>query len=79
MSYIRYTSLMMESLIKGVIDMLNFFPSKDAISNTMRAAMLVEGKYKLYFGKKIIKFGAYTMVYIETHKNTKKGMYQQSL
>ena len=34
--------------------------------------MLVEGKHKLDFGKKIIEFGAYAMVYIGTHKNTKK-------
>ena len=33
--------------------------------------MLAEGKHKLDFGKKIIEFGAYTMVYTGTHSNTK--------
>ena len=41
-------------MIEGVIDMLNFFPSKNAISDTMVPAMLVEGKQKLDFGKKRI-------------------------
>ena len=42
---------MIKFLIKGVIDMLNFFPKK-TISDTMGPAMLVEGKHKLDFGKK---------------------------
>ena len=52
--------------------MLNFFPSKNAISDTMGPAMLVEVKHKLDFGKKRIEFGAYAMVYVGTHNNTKK-------
>ena len=59
--------------------MLNFFPSKNAISYTMVPAMLVEGKQKLDFGKKRIEFVAYAMVYIGTKGNTKKGAYQQFL
>ena len=39
--YIRYTRLMKKYLAEGVIDILNVFPSKDAISNTMGPAMLV--------------------------------------
>ena len=46
--------LMTQSLIEGVIDMLNLFPSKNAISDTMGPAMLVEGKQKIDFGKKQI-------------------------
>ena len=34
--------------------------------------MLVEGKWKLDFGNKIIEFGAYAMVYLGTHKNMEK-------
>ena len=41
--YRRYTFLMTQSLIEGVIDMLNFFPSKNAISDTMGPAVIVEG------------------------------------
>ena len=54
MPYRRYTFLLRQSLIKGVIDTLNFFPLKYAISDTMGPAMLVEGKHKLDFGKKRI-------------------------
>ena len=39
--YIRYTLLMTLSLIERVIDMLNFFQSKNAIFDTMGPAMLV--------------------------------------
>ena len=69
---------MTQYFIEGVIDMLNFFPSKNAISDTMGPAMLVEVKHKLDFGKKRIEFGAYAMVYVGTHNNTKKGVYQRS-
>ena len=55
--------------------MLNFFP-KNAISDTMGPAMLVEGKHKLDFGKKEIEFGAYAMVYVGTHNNMKKRSIQ---
>ena len=71
--------LMTQYLIKGVIDMLIFFPPKNAISDTMGAAMLVDEKHELDFGKKRIEFGSYTMVYVRTHNSTKKGAYQQSL
>ena len=79
MSYRRYTSLMTQSLIEGVINMIHFFPTKNAVSDTMGPAMLVEGKHKLDFGKKRLKFGAYAMVYKGTHNNMKKGAYQQFL
>ena len=72
--YRRYTLLMTQSLITGFIYMLNFFPS---ISDTMGPAMLVEGKHKIDFGNKRIEFGAYSMVYVETHNNMKKGAFQQ--
>ena len=52
--YRRYMRLMTQSLVEGVIDMLIFFPSENEISDTMVPAMLVEGKQKLDFGKKII-------------------------
>ena len=59
-------------MIEGVIDMINFFPSKNTISDTMGTDMLVEGKQKLDFGKKQIEFGAYAMVYMGTKGNMKK-------
>ena len=34
-TYRRYTFLITQYMIEGVIDMLNFFPSKNAISNTI--------------------------------------------
>ena len=42
------------------------------MSDKMGTAMLVEGKEKIDFGKKIIEFGAYAVVYVETHNNMKK-------
>ena len=47
--YRIYMRLMMQSLVEGVIYMLNFFPSKNAISDTMGPAMLVEGKTQTLF------------------------------
>ena len=38
----------------------------------MGPAMLVEVKQEIDLGKKIIEFGAYEMVYVETHNNMKK-------
>ena len=70
--YRRYTFLMTQSLIEGVIDMLNFFPSNNTISDTMVPAMMVKGKHKLDFGNKTIKFGAYAIVYLGTKVKMKK-------
>ena len=67
---------MTQSLTEGVIDMLNFFPSKNVISDTMGPAMLVEGKQKLDFGKKRIEFVAYAMVYMGEKGNMKKRSVQ---
>ena len=64
--------------VTNVIDMLNFFPSKNVILDTMGPAMLVEGK-KIDFGKKRIEFGEYAMVYMGTKGNMEKGAYQKSL
>ena len=63
---------MTKSLIEGVIDMLNFFPSKNAIPDTMGPALLIERKQKIDLGKKQIEFGAYAMVYMGTKGNMKK-------
>ena len=75
--YRQYTQLMTQSLVEGVIDMLKC-SQKYIISDTTVPAMLVEGKQKLDIGKKRINFGAYKVVYVETHNNMKKGAYQQS-
>ena len=70
--YRRYTKLMTQSLIAGVIDIINFFPSKNAVSDTMSPAMLVEGKQKMDLSKKRIEFGAYAMVHVGTNNNMKR-------
>ena len=59
--------------------MLNLFPSKNVISDTIGPAMLVEGKQKLDFGKKRIEFGAYAMVYLGTKGNMKKKKHTSNL
>ena len=42
--YKRYSSLMTQSLVEGVVDLLNLFPSKNKISGQMPPAMIMEGK-----------------------------------
>ena len=51
--------------------MLNAFPSKNGISDTISPATIVEGKPKLDLEKKMIVFGSYALVYTRTTNNNK--------
>jgi len=68
----RFTKLMVRSLIEGVVFMLNSFPSKTGISNTMSPGMIVEGRPKIDFSKKKVVFGTYVLV-TEGSDNSMKG------
>ena len=68
----RFTKLMLRSLIEGVVFMLNSFPSKTGISNTMSPGMIVEGRPKIDFSKKKVVFGTYVLV-TEGSDNSMKG------
>ena len=63
---------MVRSLIEGVVFMLNSFPSKTGISNTMSPGMIVEGRPKIDFSKKKVAFGTYVLV-TEGIDNSMKG------
>ena len=71
MPYRRITILMARSLIEGVVHMLNAFPSKNGISDTISPATIIEGKPKLDLEKKMINFGSYALVYSGTTNNNK--------
>ena len=43
--------------------MLNAFPSKNHISDTISLVTIIEGKHKLDLEKKMIVFGSYALVY----------------
>ena len=47
MPYKRMTILMVKSLVEGVVGMMNAFPSKQGISDTLSPSTIVEGKSKL--------------------------------
>ena len=70
--YKRMTILMVRSLVEGVVGMMNAFPSKQGISNTLSPSTIVEGKAKLDLARKMITFGSYALVYTGT-SNTMKS------
>ena len=63
---------MTRSLIEGVIDILNFFPSENGISEDMAPSLIVEGRQKKYLSKKRVEFGAYVLAYVVTRNNMRK-------
>ena len=69
--YKRITILMVRSLIEAIVEMLNAFPSKGSISDTLSPSTIVEGKPKLDLSKDIIVFGAYALVYTDTTNDMK--------
>ena len=71
MPYRRITILMVRSLIEGVVSMLNAFPSKNGMSDTISPATIIEGKPKLDLEKNMIVFGSYALVYSGTTNDNK--------
>ena len=67
--YIYYTRLMVKHLVARMVEMLNAFPSKNGVSDTISPTELVLGKNKFDFGRKHIRFGSFAEVYYTT-KNT---------
>ena len=45
--YKRITKIILQSLVEGIIDILNAFPSNQGISNTLGSPAIVESKPKL--------------------------------
>ena len=69
--YKRYTRLMTKSLVEGIVGLLNDFPSKDGVSQTMSPSMIVTGAQMPDYNIKKIVFGSYAQVHLGT-TNTMK-------
>ena len=67
----RMTILMVRSLVEGIVEILNAFPSENGVSSTMSPSTIVEGKPKLDLQKKMICFGSYAIVYTDTTNDSK--------
>ena len=62
---------MVRSLVEAIIEVLNTFPSKNAVSTTISPATIVEGKPKMDFKREMIAFVAYALVYTGTSNDNK--------
>ena len=71
MPFRRITVRMVRSLVEGITDVLNAFPSKNGITQTISPATIVEGKPKMDLQRKVIVFGSYALVYIGTTNTSK--------
>ena len=60
-------------LIEVVVDLLNRFPPKGGVSDTLIPPKIVEGRPKVDMEQKRIAFGSYEMVHIGT-TNTMKSI-----
>ena len=67
----EFLILMIRSLIEGIVDTMNAFPSEGSVSETLSPSTVVEGKPKLDLSKYIIVFGAYALVYTDTNNSMK--------
>ena len=67
----RITILMVRSLIEAINEVLDAFPSKNGISSTLSPSTIVEGKPKFDFGRAMITFGSYVLIYTGTKNSTK--------
>ena len=69
--YRRFTMLMVQSLVEAIIEVLNVFPSNNAVSTTISPATIVEGIPKMDFKREMIAFGSYALVYTGTSNDNK--------
>ena len=69
--YKYHTRVMTRGLVATTIHMLNSFPSEDGISKEMSPAGIVEGRMLPNANKKMIIFGAYALVYVQTSNDMK--------
>lgn len=66
--------VMVKKLVKTGCYWINSFPSENGISDTMRRALIVEGRPSPDLSKKRICFGAYAQVYTGTDNSNKSRM-----
>ena len=62
---------MVRSLIEGIVHIINYFPSKTGILNTMSPAIIVEGRPKLDINKRKAAVDTYVLVYTVTYNDMK--------
>ena len=71
MLFHRIAILMVRSLVEGIHDILNAFPSKNGITDTISPATRINEKSNMAFQRKMIVFGSYAWVYIFTNTTDK--------
>ena len=67
--YKRITNMMLDILVVGSIKLKNRLPKHTDLTKTILPAAIVEGKGKLNFIKKRVRFGAYCEVWVKTKNN----------
>ena len=60
--YRKYTRLMTKNLVEGIVGLLNDFPSKNGVSQTMSPSMIVTGAQMPDYNIKRIVFGSYAQM-----------------
>ena len=73
--YMRFTILVVRSLVQAIIEVLNDFPPKNATSTSISASKVVEGKPKMNFKRDTIALGAYALVYTGTSNDNNPEQY----
>ena len=71
-AFSRFIKIIFRSRAEDIVFVLNYFPSKTEMSNTMRLEMIVESRPKIDFSKKILAFGNFSLA-IEGSNNWMKG------
>ena len=67
--YDRIPKIMTQELICGIINIMNSFPSQTGISKTISPGTIVDGRSKMTINKKMISYGSYAYVYIDSNNN----------
>ena len=78
MPYKRITDLMLDRLVVGITKLKNRFPTGNDLTNKTSPASIVEGRRKLNFATKWVRFGAYCEVWTKT-KNTTEWRTQPAI
>ena len=68
--YKKYTKLVTKSLVEGAVELLNYIPSNDSVSETIIPS--IEVKVKIDIGLKSIGLGTYIIVYVRTTNTMKR-------
>ena len=68
--YKKYTKLVTKSLVEGAVELLNYIPSNDRVSETIIPS--IEVKVKIDIGLKSIGLGTYIIVYVRTTNTMKR-------